>query len=138
MVQTIQTKYEGYTKCEVEKAILACKAQAMMGNLSESQFKEMVRNKTSKHCPLKLEDITNAHAIFGTDLAGVHGKTVRFKPTRVEMGYINIPDDFHKLCHFMTLTADMMFINGIAFLMTCLRKSDSSRPNMSHLAWSSS
>ena len=32
-----------------------------------------------------------------------------------------IPKDFYELHHFVTLTADVMFVNGIPFLVTCSR-----------------
>ena len=33
-----------------------------------------------------------------------------------------IPKDFYKLHHFVTLTADIMYVNGVAFLTTLSRK----------------
>ena len=37
-------------------------------------------------------------------------------------GDINIPDDFHRLHHFVTLVADVFFVDGVAFLMTLSRR----------------
>ncbi len=82
----------------------------------------MVRNKTIKNCPIKPEHITNACSIFGPSIAGVRGKTVRRKPERVEAEPGCIPDDFHRLHRFVVITADNMFINGIAFLTTLSQK----------------
>lgn len=41
MVQTVRDKFEGYTKRQVEKAILARKAQALVGHPSDVEFKKM-------------------------------------------------------------------------------------------------
>ena len=38
------------------------------------------------------------------------------------MGGAGIPDDFHRLHHFVTLVADIFYVNGVAFLMTLSRK----------------
>ena len=38
------------------------------------------------------------------------------------MGESYIPQDFYVLNHFVTITADIMFVNGIAFLITFSRK----------------
>ena len=119
--QTVRQRYEGFTREQVKRAILARRAQAMIATPSEKRFKEMVSNRELANCHVTVQDITNAHAIFGPDLPGVRGKTVRRKPSRVEPQYVAIPDDFHKLHRFVTLTADVMFVNGAAFLVTLSR-----------------
>ena len=75
-----------------------------------------------KYIPVKPHGITNALAIYGTDLPGVRGKQVRNQPPRVETGTENIHNYFYQLQHFFTLTADVMFANGVAFLTTLSRK----------------
>ena len=49
-------------------------------------------------------------------------ETVRKKPERVQGDVIKIPKDFYKLHHFVTLTVDIMYVNGVAFLTTLSRK----------------
>ena len=61
---------------------------------------------------------TNAHTIFGPNCPGLKGKTVRQRPERIESEYLGIPRDFYRLHHFVTLTADVMFVNGLAFFTT--------------------
>jgi hypothetical protein len=90
----------------------------MTGHPSNVHFNEMVRNKTIKKCPINPKHIANAHTIFGSSIAGVHGKTVCCKPKQVEVEPGHIPDNFHQLHQFVVLTADIMFVNGIAFLTT--------------------
>jgi hypothetical protein len=51
--------YEGYTKREVEQAIEARKAQAMLGNPSEKDYRGMVSNRLVTNCPVNNTDITN-------------------------------------------------------------------------------
>ena len=53
---------------------------------------------------------------------GVRDKTVRKKTEHVNGETISIPRDFYKLHHFVTLTADIMFVNGVPFLTTLSRK----------------
>jgi hypothetical protein len=122
MIQTVCQQYEGFTKREVQDAIVARKAQAMTGHPTDAQFLEMVRNNTIKNCPIKPEHITNANSIFGSSIAGVRGKTVRHKPEQVEPEPGCIADNFHCLHRFVMLTADVMFVNGIAFLTTLSQK----------------
>ena len=56
------------------------------------------------------------------DLPGVEGKTVHRSPHRVEMEYLEIPCNYYMLQKFITLTADVMFVNGVPFLTTLSRK----------------
>ena len=61
---------------------------------------------------------TNACKIFGPNLADVREKTVRRKSERVKMDYVAIPKYFYSLNRYVTLTADMMFVNDNSFLVT--------------------
>ncbi len=116
MVQTMHQRYKGFTQHKVKDAIFARKAQAMTGHPSDAQFQAMVRGNTVKNCPIKSVHITNAHSIFGPSITGVQGKTVCCKPMQTEAESRRIPDNFHRLPKFVVLTADIMFVNGIAFL----------------------
>jgi hypothetical protein len=82
----------------------------------------MVRKNTIKNCPIKPAYITNALTIFGLSIAGVRGKTVRLKLEQVEAELGHIPDNVNCLHRFVVMTANMMFVNGIAFLTTLSRK----------------
>ncbi len=94
----------------------------MIGHPTDAQFLEMVRSNTIKNCPIKPAHIANALAIFGPSTAGAHGKTVRRKPEQVEAEPGRIPDNCNCLHKFVILTADVMFVNGIAILITLSRK----------------
>jgi hypothetical protein len=118
MIQTVRQQYEGFTKREVQDATTARKAQAMTGHPTDTQFLKMVCNNSIKNCPIKPKHIANANSIFGPSIAGVRGRTTRQKPERVEAAAGRIPDDFHCLHKFVVLTADVMFVNGMAFLTT--------------------
>ena len=63
-------------------------------------------------------DVTTAYKYFGPDLAGVRGKTVWRQPTRIDSDYVDIPQDLIELNKLITLIVDIMFVNGILFLIT--------------------
>ena len=46
-----------------------------------------------KNCPVTMEDIDLAEAIFGQDIGNIKGKTIRNKPTPVVKDYISIPKE---------------------------------------------
>jgi hypothetical protein len=94
----------------------------MTSHPTDAQFLEMVSNKTIKNCPIKPKHITNARSIFGPSIAGVCRKTIHRKPEQVEAEPGRIPDDFNGLHRLFVITADVMFVNGIAFLTTLSQK----------------
>ena len=56
-IQTVRGNYEGYTKREVTQAKEARRAQAMMGNPSEKDYKGMVSNNLIANCPITSRDL---------------------------------------------------------------------------------
>ena len=73
------------------------------------------------NCPIAQNDIPNAYAIFGGNLTGIQGKTVWQKPERVETDYVQIPKEFMTTHKFVTLMADIMFVNNLAYVITFRR-----------------
>jgi hypothetical protein len=55
-------------------------------------------------------------------IAGVHGKPICCKPKQVKAEPGRITDDSHRLHQFVVLTADIVFINSIAFLTMLSQK----------------
>jgi hypothetical protein len=94
----------------------------MTGHPTDTQFLKMVSNNSIKNCPVKPKHIANVHSIFSPSIAGVRGRTTHQKPERVEAAVGRIPDDFHRLHKFVILTADVMFVNNMAFLTTLSQK----------------
>ena len=79
----------------------------------------MVRANNIQNCPITSKYITNAKVIFGTHLAGVKGKTVRRTPKRVDSDRVAIPREFQLFHNYVTLIDDILFMNGIPFLLRC-------------------
>jgi hypothetical protein len=117
-IQTVCGNYEGYTKREVTQAKEARRAQAMMGNPSEKDYKGMVSNNLIANCPISSKDISNARTIFGPDLASIRGKTVQRAPEPVVTDYVAVPRTLIEANKAITLVADVFFVDGTAFLVT--------------------
>ena len=79
-------------------------------------------SKTNFGCPVHPDAFSDARIIHGADRTGVRGKTVRRKPLRVDTAVLDIPRDFILANKFVTLTADVMFVNGWPFLTTFSRR----------------
>jgi hypothetical protein len=120
-VQMIRENCVGYTKCEVLKAKEARQVQGMIGNPSKGDYKAMVRGNVICNRPIAPEDITNARAIFGPNLASIRGKTVRRTPAPVVADYVDVARLIMQRSKIMTLAADVFFVDGTLFLITVSR-----------------
>ena len=125
LVQTVRKNFEGFTLREVERAISARRAQSMSGHPSEQVLKREVSRSDGhslfRDCPISSKDVDNANKIFGPSLPIVKGKERRGKPDRVDPEYISIPQQVLELNKFLTLVADVMFVNGLPFFVTLSR-----------------
>ena len=62
--------------------------------------------------------MSNARAIFGPDLDSVRGKTVRRKPKSTVEEYVAVPKELVSRHKFISIEADVFFVDGISFLLT--------------------
>ena len=93
----------------------------MVGHPPDAKFKQLVISQSPKKCRVQVNDITNYRAIFGPYLPGLGGMMTRRKLGRVEPVYIGIPREIYEKQKNVNLTADKMFVNGLAFLLTLSR-----------------
>ena len=89
-----------------------------MAHPTDESFKHMVSSTTLDNCSVNASDITNTRSIFGPNHPGLKGKTVRQRSERIAPEYLGIPRVFYKLHHFVTLIADVIFVNRLAFFTT--------------------
>jgi hypothetical protein len=93
----------------------------MIGNPTKQEFVGMVHEKLITNCPVTVQDVHNTNQIFGPDLANRRGKTTRTKPEHVRVDYVKIPRDFIKIHKYVMLVVDVLFVNGLPFLVTSSR-----------------
>jgi len=88
-VETVRGNYEGLTKWDVKKAVLARKTQTMVGRPSKRQSADLVSDSSCnalKTIPVSYSDLTKTQTVFGPNLSEVRRKTVRQKPDRGRNG----------------------------------------------------
>jgi hypothetical protein len=68
-----------------------------------------------------VRNVDNANQTFGPDLANLRGKTTKTKLEHVRVNYLEIPWDFVKMHKHLVLVVDVMFMNGLPFLVTSSR-----------------
>jgi hypothetical protein len=122
MVNTVKSKREGLTDREFERAKAARRALGMVSYPLPRDFKNMVRSNMIKNCSVTSNDINNAHKMFGDDIATLRGKTARNTPEAVVADYVEIPKEILDMNKAVTIAADVMFVNGLPFVVTISRK----------------
>jgi hypothetical protein len=120
-VPTVRQNYEGFTKRQVQQATHACHIMGTIGAPTEHEFQSLIRLNLLKDCPITNSDIINAHKIFGPDLANLRGEMVRRKPRHVNTELVDIPQALVDNKKNVTLVADVMFVNGVPFLVSSSR-----------------
>ena len=117
-IETVRKNYEGFTKEQVLRATAARNAMAMMAHPRQDKMAEIVGSNVVTNCPFNAADLANSKIIFGPDRGSIKGKTVRTRPSAVRPEYTTIPRDLFERLQNVTLSADVMFVNGIPFLIT--------------------
>jgi hypothetical protein len=73
------------------------------------------------NCPVTANAVQNTHQIFGPDLAGIRGRTVRRPSESVTTDYVQIPRAILERHQLVTLAVEVMFVNGVPFLVSVAR-----------------
>jgi hypothetical protein len=60
LIETVRGNFKGFTKNKILRAKQARRAQTMMGNPSEKDYKVVVGNHLISNCPVSTTDITNS------------------------------------------------------------------------------
>ena len=120
-VQTVCRNYEGFTKKQVQRATLARRIMGMIGAPTEHEYQGLVRHLFLQDFPITPSDIANALKIFGPDLANIRGEMVRRKPEHVSTEIVEIPQQILSNQKHVTLSADVMFVNQVPFLVSLSR-----------------
>ena len=86
MMATVRKNFEGFTRRQVEKALLSRVVRRRIGHPSEERFKSIVSaNADNFDFPIETADIDNANSMLGPDRAGLRGWSVRKRPKQREI-----------------------------------------------------
>ncbi len=120
-VTTVDENNAKFLAYDLSRAKLAHSIQRRIGCPSTRDFLRYVEHNLLPNCPITTLDIHNAEFIWGPDLGSLKGKTVWTQPEPVRTQSYTIP--LHVMTQYrqVTLSADVMKVNGIPFLMTISR-----------------
>ena len=122
LVNTVAENLQGYSKKQIAGAQIARITHQGLCFPSTQQCKWAVQNHMIKDCPITVQDIDNALAIYGKDPAGLKGKTTRTKPTPVAGHRLKIPKGIMDKHKNVFMSVDTFFVNQIPFFLSLSRK----------------
>jgi hypothetical protein len=94
----------------------------VIGYPSERDFDNMVSSNMIRNFPVAPVGINAANKIFGHNVASLKGKTVCVTQEPVLEEYVEVPKKIFELNKEVTITTDIMFIDGLGFMITASRK----------------
>ena len=122
LVTTVKDQQSLFSKRQTDNARLARQIQNIINYPSTKAYRDMVRDRFFPDMPITQADIDTAEIIYGPNIGALKGKTVHHHPRHLQTGIDGIPADIKQAySQGVTLTADLMYINGIAFLITVSR-----------------
>lgn len=120
-VNTVAGNQSRYTKRQIARADLARSLQQTIGRPSTQDFIKILNDNLIPNCPVTANDVVIAEEIYGPDTGSLQGKTTRRKVGHVSARITEVPQSIYEKFQDVTVCADVMFINGIPFLVTISR-----------------
>lgn len=121
LISTVKENSQSYTRREVKRAREARRLMAIIGRPTEKRMLEIVSKRLLPNCPVTGQDVVNARNIFGPDVGSLKGKTVRRPEQHVELKLMQIPNDIMERHREVVICFDVMFVNGVSFLVSISR-----------------
>ena len=90
-VNTVADNKSSYSNTDYLRALAARKLQIKIGNPTAREFIKIASRNLLANCPITRDDIQAAEDIFGPDVGGLKGKTVRRPPHWVETHLEAVP-----------------------------------------------
>ena len=117
LITTVRDKLAGYTRREVDRAIVAAKLFRSLHDPPPPALIRMLKTGRLLNCPVTSEDVRRAVDIWGQEEA-LQGRTVRHPEARLSKEYLDEfvdKDGVH-------LFVDIFFFCGLAFVVSIGRK----------------
>ena len=123
-VKSVEENLTKYTQRSVDQAKAARRFQVMFNNISTPKLLNIVHKNLVKGLPITRKDVKRAEEIYGPNVYALKGKTMNRKVDHVVAPITKIPKKILKEYKNITLCIDVMFINGIKFLLTVSQNID--------------
>jgi hypothetical protein len=118
MTRTVAERRTKYSDPDYRRAVEAREIHGKIGFPSLREYLRVVSKGQLPDCPIQREDIVAAENIFGPSVPCLKGKTVRRTSPQAPEPSASIPPSILTRYRTISLHADIMYVNNIAFLLT--------------------
>ena len=118
LVQTVEDNKKLFSKAQVDRADKARNLMKTLMMPTVKTLKRAILTNQIQNCPVTDTDCDVAIQIYGKDIASLKGKSTRSRPTPAEHDVVSIPKRLLYLHKNVHLFMDIMYVNGLPFLMT--------------------
>ena len=117
-ITTVAENKQKYCESDVKKADGARTLQKVIGHPTAKQLSYLLDHHLIPNTPYTSHDVRRAEQIYSTDLGSLKGKTTRRNPPSVGQVTQQCPDKIIEQYGNITLSADIIHVNGIPFFVT--------------------
>ena len=118
---TVENNKTKYSFKAYSDAVHARSLQNIIGRPNTQDYIKYVERNMIPNCPVNKADILRAEDIFGANVGSLQGKSVRQKSPRIVTTIHELPTEIAQRHGEVTIEADIMYINGIPFVITTSR-----------------
>ena len=116
MVITVEDKLKQYSRKEIKKAEIARELQRKFYFLGDGSLEDLLRRGKIVNTEVTAMDVARARDIWGPSLGGLKGRSTASKGKPVTLGEkLRTKQKYEQVLH-----ADLMFVNGIPYLISVL------------------
>ena len=119
IIDTVDNNKSKFSALDRKRADRARELQDTL-NVTTKEMLSIIDNNHLPNCPVTRDDIKVAELIHGPSLVGLKGKTVRRSEEHVRVKISPLPPIMEKYLR-VSLSADIMFVNGVRFFLTIAR-----------------
>ena len=117
-ITTVAENKQKYSQSDVKKADGVRTLQKVIGHPTAKQLSYLLDHHLIPDTPYTSQDVQRAEQIYGTDLGNLKGKTTRRNPPSVGQVTQQCPNTIIEQYGNITLSTDIMHVNGIPFFVT--------------------
>jgi len=121
LITTVENNKSRLSAHDFSNAKIARALQRRIGRPMTKDYIRYVALNLIPNCPITVQDIKNAEFVWGPELGCLKGKTTRSVSPKVRLDNTPIPLQIMQQYRDVTLSADIMKVTGIPFLMTISR-----------------
>ena len=116
MVVTVEDKLKQYSRREIKKAEKARELQRKFYFLADGSLEDLLRRGKIVNTEVTAMDVARARDIWGVSIGGLKGRSTASKGQAVSLGEkLRTKQQSEQVLH-----ADLMYVNGIPYLITVL------------------